>query len=137
MQRDHTNRLSLPQKRYPEHRAQAVPLLYFGVSKFRVSEHVSDMHGLSFQYRSPDDTSSPMCGTVLNAPLLPADTVSGRQMVGLTLLARYDGHIGFAQVGRQFGQRIQHGLQIEGRAADDLEHVGGGGLLLKRFAQLV
>ena len=28
-------------------------------------------------------------------------------------------------------------LQIEGRAADDLEHVGGGGLLLERFTQLV
>ena len=28
-------------------------------------------------------------------------------------------------------------LQIEGRAADDLEHVGGGGLLLQRFAQFV
>jgi hypothetical protein len=27
-------------------------------------------------------------------------------------------------------ERIEHGLQIEGRAADDLEHVGGGGLLL-------
>ena len=36
-----------------------------------------------------------------------------------------------------FDQRIEHGLQIEGRAADDLEHVGGGGLLLQRFAQLV
>ena len=31
----------------------------------------------------------------------------------------------------------QHGLQVEGRAADHLEHVGGGGLLLQRFAQLV
>ena len=29
------------------------------------------------------------------------------------------------------------GLQVEGRAADHLEHVGGGGLLLQRFAQLV
>ena len=36
-----------------------------------------------------------------------------------------------------FGERIEHGLQVEGRAADDLEHVGGGGLLLQRFAQLV
>src|SRR5262249_34958715 len=26
-------------------------------------------------------------------------------------------------------------LQIEGRAADDLEHVGGGGLLLERFTE--
>ena len=37
----------------------------------------------------------------------------------------------------RLGQRIEHRLQIEGRAADDLEHVGGGGLLLQRFAQLV
>ena len=28
-------------------------------------------------------------------------------------------------------------LKIEGRAADDLEHVGGRGLLLQRFAQIV
>src|SRR6476619_7024718 len=34
-------------------------------------------------------------------------------------------------------QRIEHRLQIKSRAADDLEHVGGGGLLLQRFAQLV
>ena len=33
--------------------------------------------------------------------------------------------------------RIKYGLQVEGRAADRLEHVGGGGLLLQRFAQLV
>jgi hypothetical protein len=45
--------------------------------------------------------------------------------------------IGFAQPRRRLGQRIQDDLQIEGRAADDLKHVGGGGLLLQRFAQLV
>ena len=28
-------------------------------------------------------------------------------------------------------------LQVERRAADDLEHVGGGGLLLQRFGELV
>ena len=42
-----------------------------------------------------------------------------------------------AQPGRQFDQRVEHGLQIEGRAADHLEHVGGGGLLLQRFGQIV
>ena len=46
-------------------------------------------------------------------------------------------HVGLAQPRRRFDQRIEHGLQIERRAADDLEHVGGGGLLLQRFAQLV
>src|SRR6185295_11118403 len=33
--------------------------------------------------------------------------------------------------------RIQHSLEVEGGPADDLEHVGGGGLLLQRIAQLV
>ena len=36
-----------------------------------------------------------------------------------------------AEPRRGFGQRIEHGLQIERRAADHLEHVGGGGLLLQ------
>ena len=40
-------------------------------------------------------------------------------------------HIRLAQPRRRFDQRIEHRLQIEGRAADDLEHVGGGGLLLQ------
>ena len=47
------------------------------------------------------------------------------------------GDVGFAQVHRRFGQRVEHRLQIERRAADDFEHVGGGGLLLQRFGQLV
>ena len=47
------------------------------------------------------------------------------------------GVVGGAQPGRRFHQRVEHRLQIEGRAADHLEHVGGGGLLLQRFAQLV
>src|SRR5262249_58947539 len=47
------------------------------------------------------------------------------------------GHIRLAKSGGRFDQRLKHRLKIEGRAADDLEHVGGGGLLLQRFAQLV
>ena len=41
--------------------------------------------------------------------------------------------IRLAQPGRRLDQRVEHRLQIEGRAADDLEHVGGGGLLLQRI----
>src|SRR2546430_12564053 len=37
---------------------------------------------------------------------------------------------------RRANKRIEHGLQIEGGAADDLEHVGGGGLLLTCVIQL-
>ena len=31
----------------------------------------------------------------------------------------------------------EHGIEIEGRAADDLEHLGGGGLLLQQFGEIV
>src|SRR5262245_45419803 len=34
-----------------------------------------------------------------------------------------------AQLRRRLHQRIEHSLQVERRAADDLEHVGGGSLL--------
>jgi hypothetical protein len=44
--------------------------------------------------------------------------------------------VGIAQPRRRLDQRVEHQLQVEGRAADDLEHVGGGGLLLQRFTQL-
>ena len=45
--------------------------------------------------------------------------------------------VGVAQTCRRFDQRLQHRLEVEGRSADDLEHVGGGGLLLQRFAQIL
>ena len=56
--------------------------------------------------------------------------------VNVAVPARVDRrHVRFAQPRRRLDQRVEHRLQIERRAADDLEHVGGGGLLLQRFAQ--
>ena len=45
-------------------------------------------------------------------------------------------HIRLAQPRGRFDKCIEHCLQIEGRAADNLEDVGGGSLLLQRFAQI-
>ena len=39
-------------------------------------------------------------------------------------------------VRRQSEQRVEDRLQIERRAADDLEHIRGRGLLLQRFGQV-
>src|SRR5215831_16610559 len=47
------------------------------------------------------------------------------------------GHIRLAQPRGRLDQRIEHRPQIESRAADDLEYVGGGGLLLQRFREIV
>ena len=43
------------------------------------------------------------------------------------------GHGSVTELTRGFDQRVENRLQIERRAADDLEHVGGGGLLLQRL----
>src|SRR5262249_3036312 len=45
--------------------------------------------------------------------------------------------VGLAQVGRGCDQRVENGLQVECRAANDLEHVGGGGLLLIHLLHLL
>src|SRR5439155_257942 len=53
------------------------------------------------------------------------------------LLPSYRGVVGAAKAASRFNERLQHRLEIEGRAADHLEHVGCRSLLLKRFAQLL
>ena len=53
-------------------------------------------------------------------------------------LRTMDGYaVGTAKSRRRLDKGIEHGLQIEGRAADHLEHVGGSGLLLQRFREIV
>src|SRR5262249_20418627 len=45
--------------------------------------------------------------------------------------------VGIAQPRRRPDKGTRHRLQVKSRAADDLQHVGGGGLLLQGFPQLV
>src|SRR5262245_56579250 len=42
-----------------------------------------------------------------------------------------------AKPGGGLNKGVEHGLKIEGRVANHLEHVGGGGLLLQRLPQLI
>src|SRR5262245_28076113 len=67
----------------------------------------------------------------------------GRIPVGCDLLKRSilfaidGGHISFAQARCGFDESVEYRLQIERRPADHLEYIGGGCLLLQRFAQFV
>src|SRR5262249_51167472 len=44
---------------------------------------------------------------------------------------------GLADANSVLKHSLEHWLQFTRRTADNLEHVGGGGLLLQRFAQLI
>ena len=63
--------------------------------------------------------------------------VGGRHTNEIAIVSVDESPFRFAQPRRRFSERIEHRLQVKGRAADDLEHVGGGRLLLQRFAQFV
>jgi hypothetical protein len=46
-------------------------------------------------------------------------------------------HLGVAQARGGLYQRVEDRLQLEGRAADDLEHVAGCCLVFERFLEVV
>src|SRR5262245_9688282 len=56
--------------------------------------------------------------------------------IGVTYAPTDDQLIRLAQSPRRLGQGIEHRLKIESRAADHLEHIGSGGLLLKCLGEL-
>src|SRR5262249_60254670 len=64
-------------------------------------------------------------------------TVSFREEEHPVLLPSYRRVVGAAKAASRFNERLQYRFEIEGRAADDLEHVGGSSLLPERLAQLL
>src|SRR5271166_4961824 len=59
------------------------------------------------------------------------EAVAGSPIVDTPFLPGDGGHVRLAEAGRRLSQRVEYRLQIEGRAADDLQHLGGRGLLLR------
>ena len=54
----------------------------------------------------------------------------------LAVAERDQGLLRITKPGGGLDHRIEHGLQIEGRAADDLQHVAGRGLVFQRFLKV-
>lgn len=60
----------------------------------------------------------------------------GDQVVLVATAAEHIHVVGAAEAHHRLGQRIEHRLQVESGAADGLEHIGGGSLLLERFLKV-
>src|SRR5262249_2606038 len=104
-----------------------------------ISSHIFDMNRPTLESgaRSGSVPSGSKRSAREELSALRGHIESSDQIKELTIEAEDECLIRLAQPCRRLDQRVEHGLKIESRAADDLEHVGGGGLLLKRFAQLV
>src|SRR5262249_32808004 len=135
-QRNDTDRDSFPQQWHAEHCAVA------GQSRkriFGVFLNIVDMYDFAFKQGSPYARS----WSGLDRKILQIFLVLGRRLVRSSQFVHCPMRppdvrdMRFAKARRRLNKRVQHGLQVECRAADDLQHVSGGGLLLKRFTQIV
>ena len=138
-QHDHADRDSFAQQGNAEHGTGAHLSCGSAQHVFRVILNVSYMDDVAFKRSSPSDRAP----TRFELDLCHIVTDGGREpmacgmFVDCAAQAMNRRHIGVAQPHCGFNQRVEHRLQIEGRAADHLEHVGGRRLLLQRLAQLV
>src|SRR5262249_27770437 len=85
------------------------------------------MHDLAFEHSASGDGRSAGLEPKLSQEVMDfwAKPVACRMLVDSTLLPVNFGHVGLAESSRRLHQRVQNDLQIEGRAADDLQHLGG------------
>src|SRR5262249_33680554 len=106
---------------------------------FRIREGIDNRKALAFDHHSSDDRPASHFQRVRihECYELARIAVARNLSVDVAGLSIDRRHIGVAKPGSRFYKGVEHGLQIEGRAADYFKHVGGGGLLLQRFAQLV
>src|SRR5262249_16306228 len=99
----------------------------------RVGQNIGDLNGLSLKQDSPGKTCSPGRSyerlVIFNVFRREATTRS--DVVACLCRAHDLSHIRLAQSCGRLDYRIEHGLQVEGGTADDLEHIGSGGLLLE------
>src|SRR5262249_29071531 len=89
--------------------------------------------------RSPDQRASARCNRMFPyvGLVFPGEAVVRSEMVEPVLEEKDEGVLGLAEPSGGLDKRIEHRLELESRAADDLEDLRGRGLLLERFAQLL
>src|SRR5262249_61679836 len=92
------------------------------------------MYCPALKQRSADPTLTPRFGLYASKLIfeLRRNAEGRRRLKQAALLWKRDlSKFRLAKSGCRFDQRVEHSLQIEGGAADDLEHVGGGDVLVQ------
>ena len=94
---------------------------------------IENLHRLAFRRSSPGDRATARRNWMSRHELVEFARIAiARNLSVLFALLPIDRcHLSFAKPSRRLDQRVEHRLQIKSRAADNLEHVGGGGLLLQ------
>src|SRR6516164_1541389 len=131
-QDQHAGRSALAQHRHAEDCAHVGEPGSYSQPYLRICFGVHDMNGLALEYDPAGDRTTIRPERMLfHVLLLLRGKAVARDMMVGAVLGEPDGSpIRAAKACRRLGERVEHRLQIEGRAADDLQHVGGDRLLL-------
>ena len=135
---EQSNQLVLPQHRDGQHGSVAGGPLCLVQLKLRIGQDVDDMDSPKLESRSPDRRASPRADHV-PPPVLAefgTDPILRERLKHLTVESLKQPSLGPGQPRRVLDEGFQHGLEIERRAADHLEHFAGRRLLLQRLRQL-
>src|SRR6516164_6263661 len=129
----------LAQQRNAEHRAKAGELLSFPISVFWVLQDIRDVHHSALQlYPAADGAAVGRKGVSADEIPYLLGKATRREHVILVIAApKHERLVGTAEARGGFHQRVDDCLEVDGRAADSLEHVCGRGLLLKGFPQFL
>ena len=118
----------------PSSRAVAGDLLSFLIGVFRVLQDIGNVDGSTLQ-RGPTGCRAAVGRegmSVEEFSCLRRKAASCDQVIQIISPAEHIRLVGAAEARHRLHQRVENRLEVDGRAADDLEHVGGRGLLLKR-----
>src|SRR5262249_31179162 len=129
----HADRVALAQHRNGENRAKTAESLCFCPSVLRVSPYVRDMNDLAFNQGSPGSRPSSRLDRQGSGVFAEFGRITVTYSANEYAAFPSTDHrlVSVAKLGSRLDQRIEHGLQVESRTADDLKHVGCGGLLLE------
>src|SRR6202171_5636033 len=134
-----TDRDVLAHEGYPQHAADASPASKGVEGVFRIALGVFNKYRCLLQKDARPKRSATrfVIDFQDRAAFLFGETETRDALEIVAKTPVDDNDVGLAQTRRRVGKSVEYLLQIECRPAYDLEHVGGGRLLLQRFAQIL
>ena len=129
---------AVPHQGNAQHGPVSAEAVSLGKIVLRIGQNVRNVDDPAFERGTANErVATRRQGILLEEILVFArETAAGRETITSLPRAEKSGLVDAAQPRRRRKQRLQDRAQIECRAANDLEHVGGGGLLLARLGEL-
>ncbi len=138
-QHDDAYRSSFAHQRNAEHGSESAKLLSLRQGIFRIARNIPNLDRSTLSHRAPKHCPAPRHNRAVSHIIVvfmrKAKACNVR--ICVSFWAMDSSAVRLAEACCGLDEGIEHRLQIESRAADDLQHVGGGRLLSEGFSQFL